>query len=118
MDLPIDNSGDLVITDGNFVLVDGIPAIEQQLRVALRMFKGEWFLAPNDGIPYIQTIFVKGTSLGVITTLLRKAILAVPGVTQINTFDLQFNAAARTLSVSFSATITDGSLLTFTSFEI
>lgn len=118
MDIEVDNSGELVFENGDLVLLDADEAIAQSLRISLRMFLGEWFLNTDEGIPYIQSIFTKAPRISIITTVLRRAILAVPGVEEIKTFDVQFNAAARQLSVSFDARITDGGTLTFTDFVV
>lgn len=118
MDIQVDNSGELVFANGDLVLLDGTDAIAQNLRIALRMFKGEWFLNVDEGVPYIQNIFIKAPRISVITVLLRKAILSVAGVEEIKTFDVQVDAAARSLSVTFDARLADGGTLTFTDFVV
>lgn len=118
MDLQLDDSGDLAITDGNLVLLEDNAAIRQHIRIALNMYRGEWFLNTSEGVPWIQTIFRKGTSLAVVTAVLRNAILAVPGVTEIKTFDVAFDATARRVSLSFDAVTPDGQTIVFRDYIV
>jgi len=100
--------GDTALEKGDLVLVDGVDAIEQHLRIRLKTFKGEWFLDQRAGMPYFQSILVKAPNLPVIVGIYRKAILTTPGVTGVDDLAVNFDAATRSLSVRFSAQTSDG----------
>jgi hypothetical protein len=118
MDLQIDNAGELVYANGDLVLLDGDDAIQQQLRIALRMFQGEWFLSPTEGVPYIGQVLTKTPRMSAVTLVLRKAILAVPGIEEIKTFDVQFDATARQLFLTFDARLASGTVVSFPPFVV
>lgn len=104
-------SGDsLVIENGDLVLVDGIEAIAQHLRIRLRFFRGEWFADQRIGLPFYESIFVKRPNLNIIRSILREAILETPGIVGIQALDTQLNAATRTLTVTLSVQAVVGTL--------
>jgi hypothetical protein len=104
--------GDLHLSGGDVVWfgLDGKLSpeeIAQSIRVRLRMWKGEWFLNPDEGTPYYEEILEKGIEDGRVGAILRRIILDVPGVASINAFSLNRDNQARTLTVTFEV-ITDG----------
>lgn len=108
-------SGDLDQTSGGLVLIDGAQQVLQQIRSNLRTFLGEYFLDTTLGVPYIQTVFQKGTGQGVIEGLLKQAILGTDGVIQLLSFELVLGGQNRLGTVTFTVLTTNG---TVTSTEI
>ena len=113
MDLLLDSDGDLDITGGNLSLTSGIDAVRQRLELSLKFFRGEWFLDRRVGIPYFERILVKGPNIPAITTLFRDAILTDPEVLEVLGLQLDFDPAARTLAVSFTAPTVLGEAVVF-----
>ena len=112
-------TGDLDITDGDAVLITGVDAIAQDLTRRLRTFKGEWFADPEGvGVPYLQKVLGKGNSIAAIRQVFKDQILATPGVLSIDSFDADFDAATRALTVGFQGTTTDGPIDFSTTTEI
>lgn len=112
MDIAIDPvTGDLVIEGGDLKLVDGIDAIAQHVAIRLQLFQGEWFLDTRVGVPYYQSILVKNPDLVLVRSIIRTAILSTPGITGLDSFDLDFDAATRALTVAFEASTTEGPLV-------
>lgn len=108
-DLKLDNSTwDLVIENGDLVLMDEQESIGQLVRQRLGWFLGEWFLDASGGVPYFEDIFVKGVSLAVVDSLLKFTILETPGVLELLSFILDYDGATRTLSLTFEARTSDG----------
>lgn len=105
MDFKLDTTGDIDLTTGDLVLLDGPDAIAQHLRIRLRFFLGEWYLDQRVGMPYFQTILVKGARLNIVRAIFRKAILATPGVEGLRSLDLDYAPATRRLTVTFDADI-------------
>lgn len=108
MDLLVDDSGDLVIRNGDLVLIDGAEEIAQRLRIRLRLFVGEWFLAPAEGVPYFERILGRKITKAALLSLLREQILACPGVAEVTSLTAEVDGGRRSVSVSFRATTTDG----------
>ena len=98
-----DDTHDLAVADRDLVLVDGSALVKQRLSVILQLFKSEWFLDANAGIPYFQEILKKGVDATVIDAIFRTAIIATDGVNRILTYTpAVIDAAARTVSVAFT----------------
>ena len=93
--------GDIVVTT-DFVFSRGIPAIVQSCRIALLMFKGEWFLNLDAGIPYWQEILAKKPDVARAAAKIayRDVLAAIDGVEEILKLDVAF-VAVRTLSISW-----------------
>lgn len=111
--------GDLLLVDGQIVLVTGIDAIRQDVLVRLRTFRGEWFLDRRIGVPWFQKILGHKVGLPAVERVLRAAILATPGVEAITELALDFDPATRSLSLDFEArTIEGGEPIAFTDFVL
>jgi hypothetical protein len=110
LDLKVDNSGELVVTDFDLVKIINGDAIEQDIRTALRTFKGEYFLNTNVGLPYFQEIFKKGTSPLIIQNRFKTAILARPGVKNFESFEIEIDTALRQLNIEFTVNTDAGSI--------
>lgn len=113
-DLKIDPSTlDLVLENGDLVLVEDLAAISQSVRTRLRFYKGEWFGDLDVGVPWYQTIFLKAPDLNAVRTALRSCVAGTKGIVEVLTFDLTLTPSTRTASVVFSARADTGELLTF-----
>lgn len=105
MDLALDldpnspNYGDLLVVDGDLVLVTGAEEIRQNIVQRLRVFLGEWFLDINDGIPFFQQILVKNPDQGKIDDLLINRVTGTPGVVQLLDFAFKALPNSRGLSI-------------------
>lgn len=104
-DLALDaSSHDLVLTGKNDLLViDHAERVAQQIKINLKLIKGEWFLAPEAGVPYLEEVFVKNPSPEHIKSLYRSKILEVQGVEAVESLELVEDARLRSAAVSFTA---------------
>lgn len=103
-DLAMDMStGDLVLKDGDLLLIDNAERVMQQVLISLREWLGEWFLNTRDGVPYLEYILVKNPNENHIGQVLSDAILVVEGVESITSMDFTFNRVLRTLTVEYEA---------------
>lgn len=93
----------IVVQNGRPVILTGIEAIKQKVKLRLRMFLGEWFLDISQGVGWIQNIFIKNPDMVIVNTLIKKAILETEGVEGLISFDLSINKQTRTLTVNFKA---------------
>ena len=99
-DLLLDDANDLVIEDGDLVFVRGIDAVKQACRIAMQMFRGEWFLDLDAGLPYWEQILGRKPAGGieVAQLLIRNELRRVRGVVEVTRLDVSFTGATRRLS--------------------
>ena len=116
--IALTSSNDLDLVGHRVKITTGEEAIEQNLRVRLRFFLGEWFLDASQGIPYFRVIFIKSPIMLLVRSLFRQAILSTTGISTVDSLDLELDKAARELSVSFRATMNTGAVLTYNNFVI
>jgi len=101
MDFKLNTDHDIDITDYAMSVIDGDEAIKQRLLVHLLIFKGEWFLDTDLGIPYYQTIFQKGVSKDTVDAILKREIEGVEGISRITSFTSALNSATREYTCNF-----------------
>lgn len=103
-DLVLGPTGDLVLTSGE-------DAIKQAVIAQLKTFYGDWFLNMDVGLPYYQQVLGvrgKATLNASFEASMQSAILNVPGVLALLSWNADLDRKARRLSVSFTAQITGG----------
>lgn len=99
---------DLVIRDGDILLIDNAERVAQQIKIQLNSFLAEWFLDTTYGVPYFEYILVKDPSLTTIRNILRQQILNVDDVSAVGTLTLDYDKQDRTLTVEYEADTTYG----------
>lgn len=108
MDIKFDDTNnDIVFENNDIAFVEGLEEIRQLHLERLRLFKGEWFLDLQEGVPYFQSILGKGNRIEDISTVFKNEILSIPGTKSLSVFDLGFDSALRELTLDYTA-ITDG----------
>lgn len=107
------DGGSLARSNGSLIVITGIEEIAQKISISLQLVLGEWFLNTAEGVPYYEQIFVKNPSPGKITSIFRKAILAVPGVASIQTLTVDFERTTRKIAVRFFGTAVSGETIDF-----
>lgn len=96
-------SNDLIILDGDLMLIDNAERVAQQIAVTLRFWRGEWFLDTQDGAPYLEHVLVKAPNIAHIRQIFAERIKSVEGVRSLVSLDLQYDKVRRTLDVKYSA---------------
>ena len=99
---------DLLIVKGDLLVVENGDYILQNVKQALLLVFGEWFLARTRGVPYMQQIFKKGFDPAVVNNAYTRAILSVEGVKKVISLDLDLDGSSRELTASFEALTTYG----------
>ena len=104
VDLALDaTTNDLVFESRDLTTVTGIDLVRQRLNVILKLFKGEWFLDADAGIPYFQEILKKGVDLTNVDAILRAEIIGTEDVNRFISYTpVALDAATRTISVAFT----------------
>jgi hypothetical protein len=95
---------DLVVENGDFVLVEDADEVAQRVAVALKTHQGEWLFDTDLGLPYREEIMVKNPDLERITGLIRALIIGIEDVTGITQLRLNYSGSARTLQVEGTIT--------------
>lgn len=115
--LKLDNTHDLALEDNSLVLLSDLVAeTAQRLKTKFQFFYGEWQLEPRAGMPLFEKVLVKNPNLAEIRDLYRETITQDTAVEELNSLELDFDSPTRNLSISFEATLTDGSFLIFEDF--
>lgn len=93
----------IVMLNGSPVILTGIEAIKQKVKLRLRFFLGEWFLNTSEGVSWRQNIFVKNPNMTIVNSVIKEAILGTTGINGIVSFELLIDKTNRTLTVNFKA---------------
>lgn len=94
-------TGDLIVRDGDLMIVNNGERVAQQVLITLREWLGEWFLKTSDGVPYLEYILVKNPNEAHVRQVLSEAIQSVEGVKGVTELEFAFNRILRTLTVSY-----------------
>ena len=121
VDLLLDGSGDLDLTNGQLSLTPDLQTvIRQKVQITLRAFKGEYFADINLGVPYLENDNNSVQLLGdripkdIFDTYMREAILSVDGVVSITEYSSEVNNTGESLTIEFSAQIESGEVISTT----
>ena len=110
-DLAMDmTSGDLVLREGDVLLIDNAERVAQQILITLRFWLGEWFLDVKEGIPYLEYVLVKSPNLLHIRQMFTEAIEQVEGVQRVEEMELAFDIKNRSLRVDYEVSTAYGLL--------
>lgn len=111
-DLAMDMAtGDLVLHDGDILLIDNAERVAQQILITLRFWLGEWFLDTKDGIPYLEYVLVKSPNLLHIRQIFTEAIEQVDGVQRVEEMEIAFDVKNRSLHVDYEASTDYGLIM-------
>jgi hypothetical protein len=97
-----DSNNDFIIRNGEFFIVNDASQLVQNLHERLTCFRDDFFLDRLHGVPYFQEIFIKPTNINNVESILKDAILADNEITELLTFELDFNSSTRKVSLVFS----------------
>lgn len=95
------NDHDILIKDGDFLLIDNAERVAQQIKVKLLTFLGEWFLDNTWGVPYLEYILVKQPNQDLIKQILSEQILSVDDVKSLNALELDYQVKVWTLIINY-----------------
>ena len=100
--------GDLIVQNGNLMLVEEPEASGQRIQDRLLTFRGEWFLDLNFGTPYYDNILVKAPRIDVISAILKAEILkSADG--EFTKFEASIDSRTRKLDVNATIKTNAGS---------
>jgi hypothetical protein len=102
------NTNDLVLQDGDLMLIDDAERVAQQILISLRFWYGEWFLNTSDGVPYLEYILIKNPNIAHFRQVLTEAIEQVEGVQSVDSMTIDFDRQGRRLAVDYAVTTNYG----------
>lgn len=109
LDLALDaKKHDLIIVDGDFIVIDNAERVAQQIKIQLLTWLGEWFLDTTHGVPYLDYILVKNPNLELIASIFREQIMKVDDVNYVNSLEIDYDAQTRTMTVDYEASTSYG----------
>ena len=85
----------------NVAVVTGLEGLRQSILMKLRMWQGEWDLARQDGVPYLQEIFARTSDVR--TTIITSIIRSDPEVTGVH--NIQTDLDRETRKGTYSCTV-------------
>lgn len=94
------------------LVTDRATAAAIKLADRFKMWLGEWFLDIRQGVPYIQTVFVKNPDISAVRQLFRQIILTTPPIVTCNDVQLVYNPQQRQLNYNFAAVTDTGAVIT------
>jgi len=97
-DLLLTDDGDLPA--GPARPATGLALIQQRIRRRLRTIRGEWFLDPAKGLPYLEWIATRPPPTAAIASLTRQTVLEVPGVVRVEDWAATHDNEARKVTVT------------------
>lgn len=103
-----DSDGDYAIN--NFV--DESAATIQAVATRLRLFRGEWFLNLDSGVPWFQQILTKPARVARAERIIKDTITQTEGIESLQEFESSFDTGTRDFSVSFTAKTIYGDVFT------
>src|SRR5678809_121182 len=100
IDLELGADGDLLV-DSDAHFTQGLPAISQGIRIRTLLFRGEWFLDLDAGVPYYQDLLGRRFDAVKARAAFRPALRLAPGVKRVESLEATINIATRQLDVSW-----------------
>jgi len=102
------NNNDLILQDGDLLLIDNAERCAQQILISLRFWYGEWFLNTTEGVPYLEYILIKNPNIAHVRQVLTEAIEQVDGVQSVDSMTIDFDRQGRRLAVDYAVTTNYG----------
>lgn len=114
-DLALDTrTHDMVFAQGEngaaLAFVVSGPAIVQKVKITLLGWLSEWFLDPDWGTPWLESILVKAPNLALVESIIRRQVMSVAGVTRIERLELDYSPEIRRLIIALEMVTDAGTL--------
>lgn len=100
-DILLDKSGDLFISkDGDIAIGQ---SVAQKIRIKVLWFAAEWKWDDEEGLPYIEQLFVKNPDTDGFESAIREKIFEVEEVTNVGEISVEADAKTRKATIRFTA---------------
>jgi hypothetical protein len=92
--------GDLRVSGSRFVQLSAFgDRVAQSCTVVIRWWEGEWFADRSRGMPYIRELLKKGVREGTVRAVLRRELLRVEGVAEVQSMQIEIDRRTRRCTV-------------------
>ncbi|MBI4373457.1 MAG: hypothetical protein HY542_01135 [Deltaproteobacteria bacterium] len=108
----LDQDSDLDLTGNKINLVTGLQEIQQHMSVRFRLFRGEWFLDQELGVPWFEDVLKKRPNFAVVAEVLKSVITDTPGHVELLEFEIDYDQQNRTMTLKFKD-LTDPGIVNF-----
>jgi len=109
IDLALDTvTHDLVVTNYDLQMVDGVDQIVQSVKMRLLTIFDEWFLDSSQGIQYFSVVCTKNPDLSLIDSIMKATIVETTGVNELLMYSSVLDKPNRQLTISFQVNTTYG----------
>lgn len=115
-DIYLDTNGNLVLNPVTLrpsLTPTVLDYARQKVQIVLKWVKGEFFSDTSLGIDYFGQVFIKNPNLNIIEDEIKNNILNIDEIGEFTSFNLIFNSSQRLLNITFTAKLTDESILEF-----
>lgn len=92
---------------GNLAVVTNAHAVGQHIRQCLMTYRGEWFLNPATGVPWLDQVMGRRFDPALAEAVLKAAVYRVDGVREITSFGIGFQMDRRNLDYRNITVTTD-----------
>lgn len=103
-------NGDLVIEDGELLMVEGAAEIAQCCEIIIGTNKGEWFLNPGLGIEFSK-LHGKNVTEEAVREQIRAGLRQEPRIDTVESIAVVLDNRTRESKVTFVATSTNGEVV-------
>ncbi len=101
-DLLLNTKHDLKMVDFDLQLTKNDQIVAQRVKQALLLFKGEWFLDIDAGVPYYESILGQKKDLDTIRAIYVSTIRSVKGVKDLTELNIEYDNNVRVISINFT----------------
>jgi hypothetical protein len=99
---------DLYFENFDWVFVEEVDRVRQNLRIRLLFLYSEWFLDTSFGVKYFDLVFVKNPDLTQVDNVIMATIADTPDVLEILEYRSEFDKGNRGLDIRFKVNTTYG----------
>lgn len=95
--------GDIALENFTLHFLSGVESTVQRLKNKFALWKGDWFLNIDAGIPWIQEILGQRPQEQVVATIFRNVIANDPDIEELLSLNFEFDRSTRNLTIRFQA---------------
>ncbi len=111
IDLALGTNRDISLDGYDLKINAGIDLITQRILIGLRLFYGEWFYTPDEGMPYYRDVLVNAPKTTMIEALFRRSILADSDILSLTEFSMTTDRNIRRINVQFTGVSSQGNIV-------
>ena len=114
------DTNDIALDDDNqhILIADGADSVRSRVSARLQTIRGEWFLQPFIGIPYLDSEFEIHGSTALLLSTIRAELERIEDVAKANITTFDYDAQTRTISLNATIETDEGIIITLSPTEV